>query len=75
MAALLKVPAVAELLDLTEYQVRAEHARGVLIGRKVGRFIRFTEADIDAYLERIREDRAEDASGLTPASRRRRRTA
>lgn len=73
MAALLKVAAVAERLGLSEYQARAEHARGVLPGRRVGRFLRFTEGDIETYLDRIREDRGSDASGLTAGSRRRRK--
>jgi excisionase family DNA binding protein len=72
---LLTVTDVSDRLGLTEYQVRAEHARGLLPGRRVGRLLRFTEADLDAYLERIREDRGADASGLTRASRNRRRTA
>lgn len=74
-ALLLNFPTVAKRLGLSEYQARAEHARGILVGRKVGRFIRFTEADIDAYLERIRESRDDDVTGLTPGSRGRRRTA
>lgn len=60
-----------EELGLTEYTVRAEHRRGVLPGRKPGRFLRFTAEDLDTYEDRIRSD-AESASGLTPASRRRR---
>lgn len=69
MAPLLKASAAAERLGLTVYQVRAEHARGVLPGRRVGRLLRFAEADLDAYLERIREDRGSNTSGLTPRSR------
>lgn len=72
-ALLLKFPDVAKRLGVSEYQARAEHERGILKGRRVGRFIRFTEADLDAYLERIREGQDQDATGLTPGSRNRRR--
>lgn len=62
-------------LGISEYQVRQEHDRGVLPGRRAGRFLRFTEDDVATYLDRIRDDRASNASGLTAASRRRKRTA
>jgi DNA-binding transcriptional MerR regulator len=71
---LMNVAQVAERLGISEYQVRQEHGRGILPGRRAGRFLRFTEDDLTTYLERIRDDRGSDASGLTPDSRRRRRS-
>lgn len=62
-------------LGISEYQVRQEHDRGVLPGRRAGRFLRFTDEDIATYLDRIRDDKASIQSGLTAQSRRRRRTA
>ena len=70
---LMNVAQVAERLGISEYQVRQEHGRGILPGRRAGRFLRFTEDDLSVYLERIRDDRAADRSGLTPLSRARRR--
>lgn len=71
---LMDVPAVAALLDLSAYQVREEHRRGLLPGRRVGKLLRFTEADLDTYVDRIREDKAAaEKSGVTPGSLRRRR--
>ena len=75
MTTLLTVPEAADRLGLTTYQVRAEHARGLLPGRRAGRLLRFTESDLETYVARIKEDRGADASGLTPRSRARRRTA
>lgn len=69
---LLTVEQAADQLGLTPYQVRAEHRRGVLPGRKPGRFLRFTENDLETYVERIADDKP-TSSGLTPGSRRRRR--
>lgn len=63
------------VLGISEYQVRQEHDRGVLPGRRAGRFLRFTDEDVSTYLDRIRDDKASNASGLTAQSRRRRRTA
>jgi DNA-binding transcriptional MerR regulator len=70
---LMNVPQVAERLGLSEYQIRQEHDRGILPGRRAGRFLRFTEDDLATYLERIRDDRGGNASGLTTQSRARRR--
>jgi len=62
---LMNVAQAAERLGLSEYQVRQEHGRGILPGRRAGRFLRFTEDDLTTYLERIRDDRAAtDRSGL-----------
>jgi hypothetical protein len=63
------------VLGISEYQVRQEHDRGVLPGRRAGRFLRFTDEDVTTYLDRIRDDKASTQSGLTPQSRRRRRIA
>jgi excisionase family DNA binding protein len=70
---LMSVAQAAERLGLSEYQVRQEHGRGVLPGRRAGRFIRFTDEDIATYLDRIREDKGSTHSGLTPLSRARKR--
>ena len=70
---LLTVDQVAERLGLKVGQVRAEHARGMLPGRRVSRFLRFTDEDIATYLERIREDGAGLTSGQTKRSARRSR--
>ncbi|WP_152203599.1 helix-turn-helix domain-containing protein [Georgenia thermotolerans] len=69
---LMTVEEAAAALNLSEYTVRAEQKRGRLPYRRVGRFIRFTEADLDAYTERIR---GEEAPTLrrTAASQARRR--
>ena len=73
---LIGVIAAAEQLGLTEYQVRAEHDRGILPGRRAGRLLRFTQDDLADYLARIAEDKAGAQAGLTSASRSRaRRTA
>jgi excisionase family DNA binding protein len=66
---LMAVNEVAALLGLSEYQVRAEHRRGILPARRAGRFLRFTEADLEAYLTRIAEDLAGAQSGQTAGSR------
>ena len=65
---LMNVGQAAERLGLTEYQVRREHERGILPGRRAGRFLRFTEEDLATYVVRIQDDRAGNASGLTPGS-------
>lgn len=70
---LYNVEKAAAKLGLSEYQVRREHERGILPGRRAGRFLRFTDDDLSTYLERIRDDRASNRSGLTPQSARRRR--
>jgi excisionase family DNA binding protein len=70
---LMTVAQAADRLGLSEYQVRQEHGRGVLPGRRAGRFIRITDDDIATYLDRIRDDKASNASGLTPLSRARKR--
>lgn len=72
-ALLIDVRSAAERLGLSTYQVRAEHARGLLPGRRSGRLLKFAQDDLDTYLLRIKEDRGSDASGLTPRSRGRRR--
>lgn len=65
---LYNVAKVAEKLGISEYQVRREHERGILPGRRAGRFLRFTDEDIATYLERIRDDRGGEQSGQTPRS-------
>jgi len=59
---------------VTEAAVRKAFADGLLPGRRPGRFLRFTDADVEIYLERIAVDNARTHAGLTPGSRRRRRT-
>jgi len=43
---------VAEQLGLTKHMVNAERERGVLPHHKVGRLVRFTQSDLDVYVER-----------------------
>lgn len=70
-APLLDVPAAAAALGLSTYQVRAAVDAGTLPHRRVGRFIRFTDADLDTYLSRIAVDPVAAPSGQTQRSRRR----
>lgn len=63
--------AVAELLHKSEPWVTATARAGLLPGRKTGRTWAFTDADIEAYLERVATGQATAA----PAPRRRRRSA
>lgn len=70
-APLLDVAQVASVLGLSEYQVRAAVAAGTLPHRRVGRFVRFTEDDLDTYLARIAVDTVAAPSGQTSGSRRR----
>lgn len=72
-AILISVRDAATALGLSPYQVRAEHERGILPGRRPGRFLRFTQDDIDTYLHRITEDKASAQAGLTSGSRNRTR--
>lgn len=67
----LTVESVAARLGISEYQVQQAYRSGVLPHRKVGRLVRFTEAD----LEQFQANTAARTSGLTARSRSRRRTA
>lgn len=70
-ARLMTVDQAAAELGISSYQVRQEYERGVLPGRRPGRFLRFTDEDIDTYIARIGDDKGSAQSGHT----RRRRTA
>ncbi len=48
------VKEVAELLRVTERTVYGKAKSGELPHRKIGRVLRFTQGDIDAYLEKIK---------------------
>lgn len=74
-AALLTVAQVADSLGLSEYRIRADVAAGILPCHRPGRWVRFTDSDVVAYLERIAVDGAAAHSGQTVASKRRSRTA
>ena len=69
-AALLTVPEVCDSIGASEYRVRADVAAGVFPHHRLGRSIRFTDADVVTYLERIAVDRASTHSGQTAASQR-----
>lgn len=43
---------VADQLGITRHMVQAERERGTLPHHKVGRLIRFTQGDVDTYVER-----------------------
>lgn len=60
----------ADRLGLSEYQVQQAYRSGVLPSRRVGRLVRFTEAD----LEQFQANTKAKGSGLTARSRARRRT-
>lgn len=62
-ARLLTVDEAAAELGISAYQVRQEHDRGILPGRRPGRFLRFTDEDIATYLDRIRDDKGSGQSG------------
>lgn len=69
-ARLLTVDEAANELGISPYQVRQEYERGILPGRRPGRFLRFTAEDIATYIDRIGDDKGSAQSG-----HRRRRTA
>ena len=71
MTPLLTVVEVCDAYGLTPYRVRADVAAGLFPFRRYGaRGIRFTEADVATYLERIAVDAGGTHSGQTSGSRR-----
>lgn len=75
MDQLMTIPEVCERWRLTEYRVRQDVKRGLFPFRRLGRAIRFREADVETYLERVAVDLASTHSGQTEASQRRSRRA
>lgn len=73
-ARLLTVAEVADQLGVSAHRVRADATVGLLPHRRVGRLVRFTQTDVDTYVDRMAVDRASTHAGLTQASRQRRRT-
>jgi len=67
------VPRAAELLGLSEHMVRQAYRSGLLPHRKIGRLVRFTATDLDAYVERTRVTEQLGGMRRTEAARRRRR--
>jgi len=65
----LNVEDVAQRLRISAYQVTAAYKSGTLPHRRVGRLIRFTEADLEQFQANTRVE----SSGLTSRSRARRR--
>lgn len=57
-------------LRISEYQVTQAYRSGVLPHRRVGKLVRFTEADLAQFQENTRAK----GSGLTSRSRARRRS-
>ena len=65
----LNVADVARILRISQYQVQAAYKSGTLPHRRVGRLIKFTEADLEQFQANTRVE----SSGLTSRSRARRR--
>lgn len=65
----LTVADVATRLGISEYQVQQAYRSGALPRRRLGRLVRFTEAD----LEQFQANTQVSAGGLTSRSRARRR--
>lgn len=71
---LLTVNDVAAMLSKTPEWVAATARTGTLPSRKIGRSRRFTQADVDLYLERVRTGaQAGVSSARSIAARNRRR--
>jgi excisionase family DNA binding protein len=69
---LLTAAEVADQLRRDAHWVNKLAATGVLAAAKVGRFWRFTQADVDEYLTRVRSQAADPmARSAASASRRR----
>ena len=65
----------AEILGVGEQMVTAERTSGRLTHRKIGRFIRFADEDIDAYVELIKARNIPGTLRRSDAARRRKRAA
>lgn len=52
MAALLTTAQASEILGLSEYQIQQAYRSKALPSRKIGRLIRFTQDDLDVFIER-----------------------
>ena len=65
----LTVADAARILRISVYQVGQAYKTGTLPHRRVGRLIRFTEADLEQFQANTRVE----SSGLTSRSRARRR--
>ena len=68
------VTEAAERLGVTPQWLRINAANGTVPSRKVGRYRRFTDADLTEYLDRVREG-GSDPFARSTASRARRRRA
>ncbi|MBL8195109.1 MAG: helix-turn-helix domain-containing protein [Blastocatellia bacterium] len=53
---LLKASDVAERLGVSERTVQRLTQRGLLVGYKIGRILKFRLSDVENYLERVRTD-------------------
>ena len=72
MSALLHTTAeTAEILGVGEQMVTAERVAGRLEHRKIGRFIRYADEDIDAYLDLIKARNVPGSLRRSDAARRR----
>lgn len=72
-ARLLTSTEVAVHLGISEHMVRQSYRSGLLPHRKVGRFIRFTADDIDAYVARTAATDTPGGMTRTKAAQNRRR--
>ena len=62
MTEMLQIPAVAKILDVSEWVVNDLLKKGVMEGYKISGTWRVTQEQIDAYLERA-------ASSMNPSER------
>lgn len=72
-ARLLTSTEVADRLGVSEHQVRIAYRSGVLPHRRVGRFVRFTDTDLDTYVDRIAATDTPGGMKRTQAAQNRRR--
>lgn len=57
MTEMLQIPAVAKILDVSEWVVNDLLKKGVMEGYKISGTWRVTQEQIDAYLERAAKER------------------
>lgn len=65
----------ADRLGISEHMVRVAYRSGLLPHRKVGRFVKFTDGDLDEYVERIRATTQPGGMQRSPAAAARKRRA